>query len=362
MNRNNLNKKLQDLSLLFGYLFILIVLVSFAFIQFSSTQNLQSIETELRIQILSLASLEVGEIDEAILRFEEFKNTGIFSNLNSTLSYSNSLYPLHSINSKEELIIALQDIGSLLDSYSDDLYRSQAILFITFIGLSIILSILLTISEFDQIKKYEREKNKRITDRKLMDILESERNLIALELHDDVAQKLSVISQHFDHSHKEDHSELLKRYNSDVIHKVRTMAQSLRSPEFHHGDFQKQIEFLYADFISISNIKLDASFRGLKALQIDEDQKLHIYRIIQELLSNCRKHSSADKVDIIILYVHPIIKITYNDDGIGLDENVNYSGLGMKSIKYRLRVLNATMEIKSNNDGLGINLNIPVVL
>ena len=200
-----------------------------------------------------------------------------------------------------------------------------------------------------------------MTDKSLMDVLERERNLIAIELHDDVAQKLSLISQHFHKPAAEENTDILKRYTADVIQKIRTMAHSLRSPDFPEGNFQKQIELLTADFSSISHISLAISFNGLSVLRISDNMKLHIYRIIQELLSNCRKHSSAEKVSLSILYVHPTLKISYTDDGVGMDLNRSYSGLGLRSIEYRARILNAEMN-KTSAQGLQILMNIPVEL
>ena len=316
------------------------------------------IETELRDQIFGLSDLSEENLGEAIFRFQILRDEEVFSNLNSTFTGEDEYLSAKSIESLSDLKSTLEALGIILDSYNRDLFRSQAILYVTFVGLSVILSVLLTISEFDQMKKYERERNRRVTDRKLLDVLEGERNLIAVELHDDVAQKLSVISQHFDQSDK-NHTNLLKRYNSDIMHKIRTMAQSLRSPEFEYGDFQKQVEFLFADFRSISNIKLNASFNGLTALKMEEKDKLHIYRVIQELLSNCRKHSSASEVFISFLYVHPTLKIKYHDDGVGMEIDKEHKGLGLKSIKYRLNILNAEI-LRMSDDGLKIQINIPV--
>ena len=359
MRKNKEERNFPNLPLLGGYLFILLMMVSFSFLQFSSTRNLMAIGIELQDQILDLSDPDTDDFEAAAARTRKFLKKEIFSILNSKLINDGESFAAESIHSPDDLRSTLKEAGILLDSYNRDLFRSQAILFISFIVFSVILSILLTISEFDQMKKYEREKNRRITDRKLLDLLEEERNLVAIELHDDVAQKLSIISQHFDHSEMEQHTELLKRYNSDVIYKIRAMAQSLRSPEFEYWEFQKQIEFLFADFRSISDIKLDASFNGLTAFKMEDKEKLHIYRIIQELLSNCRKHSSAFEAFISILYVHPILKIHYRDDGVGMDIDKEHRGLGLKSIKYRLRILNAEMKSTYDN-GLKIQINIPV--
>ena len=89
---------------------------------------------------------------------------------------------------------------------------------------------------------------------------------------------------------------------------LRTMAHAHRTPEFNDLEFKKQLEFLFSDFSSISTIKLHTEINGFSALKIEKAKYLHIYRIIQELLSNCRKHSNAENLYFNLLYVHPVFE------------------------------------------------------
>jgi len=357
MRRKAHFEKLPNLSLLFGYVFILSVMVLFGVVQYSSTKNLRDIYADLRILTLE-ASNYYEDIDfQSLLKhYHNFISREVLVNLQSTFDSPDGIREVSNIQELKENLAVL---GRILDKHEADLSRSQTILLMTFIGLSIILSILLTVSEFDQVKKLEHEKSQRLIDQKLMDVLESERNLIAIELHDDVAQKLSVLSQHFESPERAEHSEILKRYNKDVIHKIRTMAQSLRSPDFRDLSFQKQLEFLFSDFRSITDIDLKAKFNGLSAIQLSDDMKLHIYRIIQELLTNCRKHSEANILEMNVLYVHPFLKLRYKDDGIGFSEKTERKGLGLRSIQYRLNILGGIITEKSEN-GLLVEIVIPV--
>ena len=147
-----------NLSLLFGYIFILMVMVSFAFIQYSSSLNLDRIEADLRGQILGLSDID-SKLDfyAALEGYHRLMESEIFRVMETTyreISLEND------IQDEEELRLALLHMGQIIDIHSSDLSRAQAILFTAFVTLSIILSILLTISEFDQVKKLEREKIK----------------------------------------------------------------------------------------------------------------------------------------------------------------------------------------------------------
>jgi signal transduction histidine kinase len=283
MRRNAHFEKIPNLSLLFGYAFILLIMVMFGYLQYSSSINLRNIEEQVRFLTLKVANRKSeANFLELTSEYQELLETEIFFNLQQTFQNPTKYISASEIKDFSQLIYSLEIIGTILDQYDSDLSRSQIILLMTFTGLSVILSILITVSEFDQIKKLETEKSQRILDQKLMDVLEKERNMIAIELHDDVAQKLSVLGQHFHSPVDAEHTELLKRYNGDVIQKIRTMAQRLRSPDMKRMTFREQLEFLFSDFKSISDIELTAKFNGLSALELDDEKKLHVYRIIQE--------------------------------------------------------------------------------
>lgn len=360
MKCNILFKTISSFSLQFGYAFIILILVYSALIQFNSSKSLKNIDTQLYQLILDIPDAkDKKHMDILMANYSNIINEPIFYNLYLTFKDNESFTELQNVRSIGEFKDHIEKILLIIDLFQSNLYHSQMALMLSFIGISIILAIIITTSEFDQIKKYEKEKFQRLTDQKLMSVLENERNKIAIELHDDIAQKLSVISQHFQSDSISVHSDLLKRYNSDVIHKIRTLAQSLRAPEMDDYSIQQQIEFLYSDFRSLSNIKLHEKFNGLRALKLEDDQVLHLYRIIQELLSNCYKHSKAENVYISMLYVHPFFKITYKDDGIGYKEINDRNKLGLSGIRYRLRLLNAKVLINSS-DGVNISINIEV--
>jgi signal transduction histidine kinase len=93
-----------------------------------------------------------------------------------------------------------------------------------------------------------------------------------------------------------------------------------------------------------------------KVEELDENLKLVIYRIIQELLNNCLKHSDATKVQVKIIKNTRLLKIEVIDNGIGFNEDFiinNKKGTGLRSIKNRIdlyqgeiKVLNLDEETK----------------
>ena len=91
---------------------------------------------------------------------------------------------------------------------------------------------------------------------------------------------------------------------------------------------------------------------------------LHIYRILQESLSNIVKHANAKSVYVSILKKSSYILIVVKDNGIGFDfkkKLKNSDSLGMKTLKERAKIINGNIKILSIiGKGTKTTLLIPV--
>ncbi len=352
---------IPNLPLLSGVLIFFSVILLFSYIQYSSSLNLINMEKDLRKTVFDLYQAEDHhQLLQVYSDLQKMKASRRLSLLYRTIYGKGMETGADVIPTRESLRQNLAEIGELLETCNREQNRTVLILFFSLVAMSLILAIFLTISVVETGRNLEREEYQHRMDQMLIRSLEEERNLLALELHDDVAQKLALISQHL-HQEERGHTDLLKRYNRDIIDKIRTMSHSLRSPEFNTVGLQKQIESLVADFRSLSSIQVNIEVNGLSVLHLDDQQKLHVYRIIQELLTNCRKHSRAGNVSIRILYVHPELRIFYRDDGIGMEKRDSRESMGLRGIDYRLNILNGRMIMKQE-DGLKITFTIPVPL
>jgi signal transduction histidine kinase len=75
--------------------------------------------------------------------------------------------------------------------------------------------------------------------------------------------------------------------------------------------------------------------------------KVNIYRIIQELINNARKHAQAEKLFVQILIDKQTLLLTIEDDGIGFDRNTDEGkGLGLVNIRNRVIYFNGTLQIQ----------------
>ncbi|MBI9097506.1 MAG: hypothetical protein JEY91_03460 [Spirochaetaceae bacterium] len=235
-----------------------------------------------------------------------------------------------------------------------------------FIFVTIISMILfLGISQYENYKVLRYEKIRNETNNKLYDQLEKERSLIAFELHDDIAQKLAIIKRYFKSKNTiDEHTELMENYASDVIKRVRYLSRMLKAPDNPDVSFKDYLETLFSDFNVLSDFKLNRKTVGLNALKLNPSAALHIYRIIQEILTNSRIHSEATEIDLLLVYSHPTLNIKYKDNGKGFDPYLVYrKGIGLESIKYRLDILRGEYTLNSlEGEGTDISIDIPVEL
>jgi two-component system sensor histidine kinase ComP len=97
----------------------------------------------------------------------------------------------------------------------------------------------------------------------------------------------------------------------------------------------------------------------------DIDTKRHIFRIVQELINNAKKHSNAKTVRISLTAADGLVRLNYEDDGVGFDPNrtppdeIGASGIGLEQMKSRVLHLNGRMEL---NTGAGRGVKIRITL
>jgi len=97
---------------------------------------------------------------------------------------------------------------------------------------------------------------------------------------------------------------------------------------------------------------------------VNEEKRIHIYRIVQELINNIIKHSRANVVELSLKIVENRVQLRVKDDGVGFDRNVilkENKGDGLQNIIARAELLNAKVYL-STKRGHGVNYLIEIPL
>jgi PAS domain S-box-containing protein len=203
---------------------------------------------------------------------------------------------------------------------------------------------------------------------------ENERHRIACHLHDHVAQDLSSLKIGLEtlyDDRRKSNPELreriagLSRLLQSSIAAVRDLSYDLRPPGIDQLGLYRAA-FLYCeDFTHQNDLKLDFYSAGLEDVRLDFDTEINLFRLIQEGLTNIKKHACADKVAIRLVASCPNIILRIEDDGTGFDVRARLQRLikekrmGLSSMEERVRLLGGKMRIRSRPGG-GTRLYIEV--
>jgi two-component system sensor histidine kinase ComP len=113
-------------------------------------------------------------------------------------------------------------------------------------------------------------------------------------------------------------------------------------------------------------LKFEASRTNVIEMR-DLETKRHIFRMVQELINNAKKHSYADVVQIQLTDQSNHIQLFYLDDGVGFESSlalvreIGSSGTGIEQIKSRILSLNGQYELEtSTGNGLKLFVSIPM--
>lgn len=103
---------------------------------------------------------------------------------------------------------------------------------------------------------------------------------------------------------------------------------------------------------NIQNLSgVTCSFTCPSSVLIDDSNiATHLYRIAQEGINNAVKHGKATHIELNFTRQQNHITLILKDDGIGIaDDTKNAKGIGLKIMRYRARMINATFSMKSNS-------------
>jgi len=206
--------------------------------------------------------------------------------------------------------------------------------------------------------------------RLIFKLSEKERRKLASDLHDSALQDQliwyrNLESAMLDHDMPPDlHQKLVNIREGllDVIHQIRETCNELRPPLLQEMGIVEALQGLFEQAQIRSNYVIDFQSDSFTA-DINDEQMLTIFRIVQELLRNASKHAKANNI-FISLEQKNDIRLIYKDDGIGLKLealNDSYHHMGLSGIKERVHSLEGAIDFRSEpGEGLEVQISLPL--
>ncbi|MBE7172811.1 MAG: hypothetical protein INR73_19705 [Williamsia sp.] len=198
-------------------------------------------------------------------------------------------------------------------------------------------------------------------------ILEIERQRMAVDLHDDLGALLSSIKLQLtclNNTDPEDF-EIVEKCTyliEEALQKILETSRNLTSKVLvREGLIQAIREFL-AMIGKTKKLEVDVDIQ-ITQIRLNESGQLHVYRIFQEVLTNCLKHAKATKFYLQIVQEEQWMKIHMKDngDGFNLQEVESAWGFGLKNIVNRVDILNGRLFLDAQKDkGVSYTIEIPL--
>lgn len=198
-----------------------------------------------------------------------------------------------------------------------------------------------------------------------------ERNILAQNLHDSIAQTLSFVNlqvQMLDGALKDKNQEQiddgLKQIKAGVqecYDDVRELLLNFRT-RVYKEELEELVQSVLLRFERQTHVKTHLSIKN-EGKELTSAQKLQVIFILQEALSNVRKHARAQTVMVNIRNTEQF-EMTVMDDGIGIDPKVleerKQSHVGLPIMRERAQKVKARIEIESELDqGTTVRLILP---
>jgi len=208
----------------------------------------------------------------------------------------------------------------------------------------------------------------RVTSRRLVEIQETERRLIASELHDRVGQNLtglglnlSIVASALQDVDKPELAARLEDSNlllRNTVDAIRNVMAELRPHTLDEYGLPAALRSLAAGFSKRTGIQV--AFDGDPARTgLPKTVDLAMFRIVQEALNNIAKHSNANRVEIAISRRNGHATLSVRDNGVGFDpENVESSegsGWGLLIMRERAESVGARFSLKAEPNA-GVNV------
>lgn len=268
---------------------------------------------------------------------------------------------------------------TISDFKSEQFWKITRIILLVLV-LFIFSTIFLTFTYNNANQKAKRQKD---FNNKIIQVQEEERERLSRELHDTVTQDIrtsllyvrNLKEKGCTQTEEKELIEKIENLETQSLINIRNIIQNLTPPEIETSHLQNLLAEYCNNISQMTKVK--CSFyaeKGILFEKFNSFQKLNIFRIIQESITNAIKHADATEINIIVRKESENssnLIFFISDDGHGFAENSHSNQndditkqsthLGLQGMKTRAQLLNAKLDIFSDEDcGTEIRIVVPL--
>jgi len=198
-----------------------------------------------------------------------------------------------------------------------------------------------------------------------------ERQRVAREVHDGLAQTLGYLNIQMgitdrllaDGEPEKAAAELaaMGRVTRDAYEDLRQSIVDLRAPLSPHGDLRRTLREYVERFTLQTGVPCHFENRRGSPVALSPSAEVQIIRIVQEALTNVKKHAPGARAWLSLKTNHRQVHATIEDDGPGFDPaSIGHNGrFGLRTMKERAESVGGTFVIESS-PGAGTRLQVTV--
>ncbi len=204
---------------------------------------------------------------------------------------------------------------------------------------------------------------------KLIEAQEEERGRIARELHDDICQRLALLSMELEQANRGSNGsgrspkiEEIRRHCAQIAVDVQALSHKLHSSKLEYLGLAAAIRSFCREFAQQHNVGVHFEDEDVPSY-LPYDISLSLFRVTQEALQNALKHSGVDRFSVTLRGSAEEIRLEVGDHGSGFDvERARFDrGLGLVSMQERVHLVHGTFAIESTaNGGTRILARVPL--
>jgi PAS domain S-box-containing protein len=190
----------------------------------------------------------------------------------------------------------------------------------------------------------------------LIEAQEKERTRIARDLHDDICQRLALLSMELEQakrapagsSSNADNLEEIRKHCSEIAGDVQSLSHELHSSKLDYLGVAAAVRGFCREFAKQHGVIVDFTDNNVPQ-HLPKDVSLCLFRVAQEALHNAVKNSGADKFTVDLSAIPGEVRLQVTDAGKGFDiEAVKKNrGLGLVSMQERVNLVHGRFSIES---------------
>jgi NarL family two-component system sensor histidine kinase LiaS len=225
----------------------------------------------------------------------------------------------------------------------------------------------------EQITSLQRlsNDNAQLAEKAKFSAVNEERQRLARELHDAVSQQLFAISmtatavgrtleKDFDKAQRQIH--LIEEMASVAQSEMRALLLHLRPVHLEGKRLSEGLLELLGELHA--KVPMDISWEMDHEIRLPKGIEDHLFRIVQEALSNALRHSKASKMEVKLLHRSDGVRLAIRDNGIGFELDARkHASYGIVSMRERVNEIGGSLHIiTAPNQGTRIEIRVPILV